>query len=325
MAIPDALTYPKFWDDGRYLDMQGNLKGTVTHLSSGDIYGKVLGVDSNGQIAYKMFLVFLSAPLIAVPRALFRIGHLLSGQWAWGQGSIEAAGSWRANRRFYAHMDAPEKAPGKAELYTRIALLSIYYFTEALAKLITLPIAIVCIELSALVAIGDPLLARRCMARTEELWSLNLGEWNSSHIYINYLAPCMQPSRIADKLNFYQNYFIHYDKQSIRSQAYRLQRLVIDNKNYFVESDYKSLISDVRYILINIKKISLSDLDETTALKEDPDGETSKTYLYQREMLRQMTNSFQFFLEKTDLAATRKIEHHPDYNYSPYAKPVKIA
>jgi|GEM_PF-4780714 hypothetical protein len=290
---------PSFWDDQRTIDDQGHVQGVVIHHPSGDVYGKTFPSDTNAKIQIKMGLLFIGTPLIGIIRIASRIGHLFSGQWAWKQGYEEALASWKTDRRISALANTPEKAPGQIALYTRVALYSLYRFSEALLKLITQPLALILAMSAALLAAADPLLSRHFFAKIEDIWSVRLGEWNFFDSIINYSAPCMQPSRVANKRNFYRA-FTQFDPESIRSQLFSLEKILKDHHTYFPKEDFSLFLESIKTVRNNIKKISQKDETETKIIKDAAYFPEKEKIMETRTTLNELTKLVHSSLEKID-------------------------
>ncbi len=212
----------------------------VFHKRSGDEYGMLK--DSDLEIRYKMFGLCAISPAIFFSRAIFRLAHLLSGQWAFGQGYTRALKTWRLER-YHAPVDEAGKklnAPGQKTLWVRTALYAACYFADALAKCVTLPIAALLAVTSTLIAIGDPLLARRCYAWVEEAWSLEFEKKSSLH-FLNYSAPCMQPKRIWDQIDLYPSIKERNDPKRLYSYMLQINHLLDSHREYFTQTEYELL------------------------------------------------------------------------------------
>ena len=290
---------PSFWDDRRTIDSRGLTQGTVVHRASGDTYGKACYSDTNLTIQKKMVLLFIGTPFIGILRIIARIGHLLSGHWAWKQGCEEALASWKDDRRIAVLTNSSKKAPGRIDLYARTVLYSLYRFSEALIKLVTQPLALALAMGASLIAVADPLLSRRFFAKIEEIWSIHLGEWSALDSIINYSAPCMQPDRVSDSLNFYRS-FEDFDPQSIRSQLFSLKKNLQDSRSYFSETDYLFFLDRIHIMKNKIKQISPKDEVEIQKMKEPAASPEKEKIIEARKTLHELTKLIQSSLKEID-------------------------
>jgi hypothetical protein len=242
----DCIDGSAAWRDERF-------KGRVIHRSSNEEYGMTL--DSDIDIRCKMgLLFFLSSPLF-FGKAIFRLGHLLCGYWAWGQGYSRALTIHRIER-YHCQLDENGKkrnAPGLLSLSTRTALYSLLYFTDAAIKLTTLPLAAALATVSTLVAITNPFLARRYFAQIEELWSIDISRSSKFPIQINYMAPCMQSKRIWDQYNLYPSINRHNDPKHIHLSALLIKYLLKECQDYLHSKEYNDLQELIECKLRKIK------------------------------------------------------------------------
>lgn len=230
----DCIDGSAAWRDERF-------KGRVIHRSSNEEYGMTL--DSDMKIRCKMGLLFFSSPPLFFGKAIFRLGHLLSGYWAWGQGYSRALKIHRIER-YHCQLDENGKkrnAPGLISLSTRTALYSLVYFTDAAIKLATLPLAAALATGSTLIALINPFLARRYFAQIEELWSLDINRSSKFPIQINYMAPCMQSKRVWDQYNFYPSPNRDDDPKRIHLSALLIKYLLKECQEYLDSKEYNNL------------------------------------------------------------------------------------
>lgn len=231
---------PQIWRDERTEIAPGNWKGRVIHRPSGDAYGHVNQADRDSTIRIKMLGLFFGAPLLTLYSVPLRILYLLSGTWV-RVGYQEALSRWKIERHRCALNETPELAPGRATLYTYIALQSILRLTEATIKLATLPLAACLLMGAALIAIPSPFWARRTFALIQEFWSVNthrisfLGSSKEAaefRLFMNFQAPCMQPERIWEEHDIYID---ANKKNDFWSEWRNLKRLLRESKDYFPE------------------------------------------------------------------------------------------
>lgn len=266
-----------------------NERRYVTHVKSGDVY---LSGDSNMEIRKKLAKLFVVSIPVCALRIVLRLGHLLSGHWAWGQGYTAALKSWRLER--HECKKTQKEAPGRMELYKRVGVYSLFYFANAAVKCATLPIAALLMMGSSLVSIADPLTARRLFGKVEETWSIDLGD-HFVNFFTNYIAPCMQPKQVWKECNFWQD----EDTKAARSH-FLIKKTLEEYQGYFSTEEYEQLTKKFNKNTTSYSEKYLSDslnvlrhfIDSSHQIVE-ADGEVDKEILHlQAKCLRVLLASF---------------------------------
>ncbi|MBS0625037.1 MAG: hypothetical protein JSS32_03205 [Verrucomicrobia bacterium] len=288
---------PQFWDDQR---SESSEKGVVDCLLTGDRHGSVTR-DKNNNIRLKMLALFPGSMAIYPVQTALRIGHLFSKHWI-RQGTEEATKDWKATRRTFAVTD-PSRAPDRAQLQKQVALRCIYRLSEAVAKLITLPIAAVLATLASLIGIVDPVLGRFLYGWVEETWSVDLGEWSAFNNFANFIAPCMLPQRVVDKLNFYKAW-PDYDPNTIRARIVALFNLLTANSDY---NQAAPLLEQVRNFRKTVRTITLSDQEEIEHAQNPLKSQVGLIEI--RDLIQELTESYSNYMTLADQLADQKIDH----------------
>ncbi len=223
-----------------------------------DTYGKLSGA-SDSQIRKRQGLLFLGNITLILPaiRAIYRITHILSGEWAWGMGYRDGLRKWHEGRIQAANgVNPSQQAPGRLGLYTRVALCSLARLGECLLKLATLPIASLSVVVGACVAMVDPHLGRAWHGFTEELWSIDTKTlaFQKDQGILSFWGPCMLPIRVFDRFHLYpitpwdircqilifQNQLKEFSAYFTADQAARLTAAADAADSYFHKSLRKS-------------------------------------------------------------------------------------
>src|SRR3990167_496299 len=257
--------------DTRVVSSKGNLRGTVVHNGSGDVYGGVYGCDSNNKIRLKCAGVFFSAPFVAVGRVALRA--LMWTPRACWEGYKRGLKSWENRRVEILRSDAiDKKLPGKADLALRVAACTLYVLGRDLLKIVAIPFAALYTMFWSIGSIVAPLTARREIAKAAEATYVDLGNmvaWYYPFHAAGLIAPCMQPKRVWDERNLYR-LFPDFSPKTIRSQLLLLKKQLDSMSVYFSPEDHKHFIDIVQALRATVKTIvGYSDGDEYDLIQEN--------------------------------------------------------
>lgn len=221
----------------------------VLHNASGDDYRII--PDSKANIRAKMAGLIFS-PIFFFPKAICRLGFLLSGNWA-RRGYGKGLKKWRIER-YHLIADQKENLPGRVTLCAYAALYSLQFLADESLKFASLPLAAALTSASALLAIIDPWLSRRCFAQLEEAWSIDLDPNSKFQKLTNFIAPCMQPKRVWDQYNLYFSPRENELQKQILQDMLSARRTLEECKEYLPHELYEAEENKMNAEFPGIKK-----------------------------------------------------------------------
>jgi hypothetical protein len=313
MNITPLPYYLLSWRD----DRNANGTGSVTNLVSGEVYGGLLGNDSDCALRKKAVKLFTTFSFVIVGRIVCRIGCLALGTWAQEAYRMETE-QWHVKRWEYASTNRAAEAPGKPALVIGIAVRSFFYLTRDITKLVTLPVAWVLMELSSFYGILRPLDGRAFVGYVEHAWSLNLEGIRSNNLLgaLNYLAPCMQPHSVIKERNFFAA-MPTFHPGTVRSQLLDAEKQTRRYSHFLKGTDSRAALKLCREVVSQSLGPDLLEVRKGK-LAEDKNIETYRSLI---EELKQKDPK-----QETDSQIIEMLKFIPEYerDNAQAAKAVKL-
>lgn len=230
----------------------------------------------SNEVRLKLGALVLFNPLLIVARIACRIFTLLSGDFV-KAGREFGTTEWSEERQMWSMSnDRTLPFPDESRLTVLVLKQSCIQLAKNIAKIITLPLALIALEFAAIYgAIFHPEGGKIIFGGTEHLWSRDLLELTgpqSNHNNLlriaDYIAPCMQDRKVNQERGLFRLWKI-YNEGTLRSLLNSIILELSDNfyaREFACYKDKYSWIVSIQELMQEyydkVKEVSSKDSDE---------------------------------------------------------------